>query len=392
MKFRGHLIDNTVKSVYGLAVADINGNGQLDIIAGSTSEPIIAWYEAPHWKRHLVTDQGSGHITIAPHDLTGNGVPDLIVGSGFNSGVNAAGGYLHWLEAPAQVGANWKSHHIADVPFIHRIALANFSQPIGAGFPQYAPVESDKPFLIVASIRGEDGKPGEWHSPGSLWCYELPDAPQDTTSWQSYLLDDSLHINHGLSINDVDGDGRDDVLISCTEGLIWYEPPTLPIGALSKHATAPMTGNWHKWIISNRECSDSFSADIDGDGTNEILAIEPWHGNNLVWYKATGDLRKDPWHRHRIDDTLNRGHSLAAVDVDGDGVLEIICGYNGEGTNLHLYRPENLEKNRWHKETIDDGGLGVGQMHVLDMNGNGRVDIVASGLSTGNVKWYENQF
>jgi hypothetical protein len=72
-------------------------------------------------------------------------------------------------------------------------------------------------------------------------------------------------------------------------------------------------------------------------------------------------------------------------------VLEIICGYNGEGTSLHLYRPEDLAQNRWGKETIDDGGLGVGQMHVLDMNGNGRLDIVASGLSTGNVKWYENQ-
>ena len=85
------------------------------------------------------------------------------------------------------------------------------------------------------------------------------------------------------------------------------------------------------------------------------------------------------------------GHSLAAVDVDDDGVLEIICGYNGEGTSLHLYRPENLAQNQWGKETIDEGGLGVGQMHVLDMNGNGRLDIVASGLSTGNVKWYENQ-
>ena len=73
------------------------------------------------------------------------------------------------------------------------------------------------------------------------------------------------------------------------------------------------------------------------------------------------------------------------------GSLEVICGYNGEGTSLHLYRPEDLAQNRWSKETIDEGGLGVGQMQVLDMNGNGRLDIVASGLSTGNVKWYENQ-
>ena len=127
MKFQGYLLDDTFKSVYGLAVADINGDGQLDIIAGSTGEPIVAWYEAPHWKRHLVTDQGSGHITIAPYDLTGNGTPDLIIGSGFNRGVNAAGGYLQWLEAPAQDGQNWKSYRIADVPFIHRIGLANLS-------------------------------------------------------------------------------------------------------------------------------------------------------------------------------------------------------------------------------------------------------------------------
>lgn len=371
MTFRGHLLDDTIKSVYGLAVADINGDGKLDIVAGSTGESVIAWYEAPHWKRHLVTDQGSGHITIAPYDLTHNGTVDLIVGSGFNRGVNAAGGYLHWLEAPTSDGENWKSHRIADVPFIHRVALAHFSRNR----------TSSVPFLIVASIRGEDGKPGEWHSPGSLWCYALPPDPLSVTSWQSHLLDDSLRINHGLSINDVDGDGRDDVLISCTEGLIWYEPPA-----------APMTDTWGKWLISDRECSDTFAADIDGDGVNEILAIEPWHGNNLVWYKPTGDLRREPWERYLIDDTLNRGHSLAAVDVDGDGVLEVICGYNGEGTSLLLYRLEDIAQNRWRKEIIDAGGLGVGQMHVLDMNGNGKLDIVASGLSTGNVKWYENLF
>ncbi len=114
-----------------------------------------------------------------------------------------------------------------------------------------------------------------------------------------------------------------------------------------------MTQPWRKWVISDKACSDTYAADIDGDGVNEILAIEPWHGNNLVWYKVTGDLRSSAWTRYPIDDTLNRGHSIAAVDVDADGVLEVICGYNGEGTSLHLYRPENLAQNRWGKETLD---------------------------------------
>ncbi len=370
MKFKTHLLDNTYANVYGLAVADLNGDAQLDIIAGSTGEPIIAWYEAPDWKRHIITAEGSGHITIAPYDLTKNGTPELIVGSGFNRGVNAAGGYLHWLEAPTQHGQHWKSHPVAAVPFIHRIALAHLVEAAAQTLP---------PFLIVASIRGEAGDPGEWHSPGALWCYELPTDPYAPDAWRARTLDDTLHINHGLTIADVDRDGREDVLISCTEGLIWYEPPD-----------DPMTGTWGKWILSDRPCSDTCAADLDGDGVNEILAIEPWHGNSLVWYKATGDPRTDPWERYLIDETLNRGHAIAAVDVDGDGALEVICGYNGEGTSLHLYRAENLAENRWRKETVDAGGLGVGQMQVLDLNRNGRPDIVASGLSTGNVKWYEN--
>ena len=57
MQFKEHLVDDTIRSVYGLEVADMNGDGKKDIIMGSTGEPIIAWYEAPDWKRHLISDQ-----------------------------------------------------------------------------------------------------------------------------------------------------------------------------------------------------------------------------------------------------------------------------------------------------------------------------------------------
>ena len=74
MQFKEHLVDDTIRSVYGLEVADMNGDGKKDIIMGSTGEPIIAWYEAPDWKRHLISDQHPGNITIAAQDLTGNGM------------------------------------------------------------------------------------------------------------------------------------------------------------------------------------------------------------------------------------------------------------------------------------------------------------------------------
>ena len=364
MQFKEHLVDDTIRSVYGLEVADMNGDGQKDIVMGSTGEPIIVWYEAPDWKRHLVSDQHPGNITIAAQDLTGNGLPDLFVGSAFNRGDRSLIEYLHRLEAPAD-GGQWKSHFIEEIPYLHRIAVADIN---GDG----------QPLLFAASIQGPEGGLDDWYDPGSLWCYPLPSDPVNGP-WERHLIDGELHLNHGLSVGDVDGDGRLDILIGCRDGVIWLEPPA-----------DPLAGEWSRWVISDQESSEVFTVDIDGDGVNEILSIEPWHGNTLSWYKASGDLRTGQWTRHQIDDTLNRGHSLHGIDVDGDGQVEIISGYNGEGWSLQLYRPENLDQNRWTKELIDDGGLGVGNMHVLDLNDDGRVDIVAGGLSTGNVKWYEN--
>ena len=82
MQFKEHSIDQEFRGAYGLAVADMNGNGRKDIVVGSITDPVIAWYESPHWQKHLITDQHPGNITIATHDLTGNSIPDLIVGSG----------------------------------------------------------------------------------------------------------------------------------------------------------------------------------------------------------------------------------------------------------------------------------------------------------------------
>ena len=358
--FREHLIESNIQFPYGICLADMNQNGRSDLVVGSIVEPLIAWYEAPHWKRHVISDGSTGNITLATWDLTRSGTPDVIVGSGFHKGMQAYDGYIQWLASP-----DWESHKIDDMPFIHRLELLKLD-------------EETPPFLVACSIRGPEGDDLDWHDPGALFCYRVPDDPL-TDEWQRRTVDPELYVNHGLTVVDFDGDGRQDILIGARNGIIWYRPPD-----------DPMAGDWQKTTISTSEASEVFITDLDGDGVNEIVAIEPWHGNELVWYKSAGDIHHGNWQRLPIDDSLNRGHAVHAGDYDGDGWIEIIAGYNGEGTSLHLYRAADLANNRWEREDIDRGGLGVGQLNVADLTGNGRPDLVATGLFTGNIKWYEN--
>jgi hypothetical protein len=363
MAFKVNKVDETIKSAYGLTTADINGDGRTDIVVGSTGEKTVAWYEAPDFKKHVISSEHRGTICLATHDLTGNGKLDVIAGSGFNRRDRSVIEYLHWFEQPDGEG-EWKSHPIETVPYIHRLMSVDFQ-----GTGEHA--------LIVASIRGPEGDIDDWSDPGVLWLYEYPDDPYGM--WKHFVIDDDLHLNHGLSVCDVDDDGRQDILVGARDGLIWYEPPA-----------ESLTDPWSKWVISELESSETWAADIDGDGINEILSIEPWHGNELVYYKCEGDIRRGPWKRRLIDATLNRGHSIQALDIDGDGQIELISGYNGEGTELNIYRATDIEENKWEKEKVDDG-LGMGQMEILDIDGDGNLEIVATGMSTGNVRSYSRK-
>lgn len=363
MNYTINKIDEDIRSAYGLTTADINGDGLTDIVVGSTGEKMVAWYEAPDFKKHVISTQNSGTICLATHDLTGNGKLDVIAGSGFNRRDRSVIEYLHWFEQPEKDG-EWQSHFIDEIPYIHRLMSVDFQ---GTG---------DRA-LIVASIRGAIGDLDDWSDPGVLKLYPYPDDPYG--KWKSFAIDEDLHLNHGLSVCDVDDDGRQDILVGARDGLIWYEPPA-----------EDLCDPWTKWVISELESSETWAADIDGDGVNEILSIEPWHGNELVIYKCEGDIRRGPWKRTIVDATLNRGHSIQALDFDGDGRVELISGYNGEGTELSIYRQSGGSGSEWEKEVVDDG-LGMGQMEILDIDGDGRLEIVATGMSTGNVRCYKGE-
>jgi hypothetical protein len=133
--------------------------------------------------------------------------------------------------------------------------------------------------------------------------------------------------------------------------------------------------------------------------------IEPWHGNQVVIHTTQKDARPsftdaDRWLsvRHVIDDQLKWGHAVWCADLDGDKHDEIIIGVRddksekpGERRGVRLYKALNDQGPKWARHILDDGGIAVEDLAAADLDGDGRIDIVAVGRQTHNIRIYWNK-
>jgi len=63
--------------------------------------------------------------------------------------------------------------------------------------------------------------------------------------------------------------------------------------------------------------------DANGDGMNDII-IGSDHGYGLAWYEQTSEGGKRRFRKHWIETDFPTFHTMALADLDGDGTLEIL--------------------------------------------------------------------
>jgi hypothetical protein len=109
------------------------------------------------------------------------------------------------------------------------------------------------------------------------------------------------------------------------------------------------------------------------------------------------------WDRRVVDEPVQWGHAVWCADLDGDGDEELIIGQrdpNKPGTSaprgpgVFVFDPKRGAQPgsiSFDRHTIDDGGMGCEDALAADLDGDGRLDIVAGGRSTHNVKIYWNR-
>jgi FG-GAP-like repeat len=373
---------------YQVAVADVNADGRPDILALSSEESIVEWYENPSWKSRAITTKTRKNISLAP--LFRQGYPErgLALASDFALEESDLGGSIWWCEPPDLPEYEWSVGLIGRIPTSHRLRWADLN---GDG----------RLALIDAPIVGLGAKPPEYKVGARLTWFDMPEillrghavGGWKKGDWTAHLIDDSLTVVHGLQVLDWDGDSRDEILTASFEGVhlfhalgqgadLYWKKTQLAAGY------EPTTGAAKDDIASHRGSSEIGVGKVGGH--RFIATIEPWHGDQLAVYfedenAQTGKL----WNRHVIDPTYRDGHALACGDLDGDGSDEIVAGYRGTGTSLYAYYATGPFGTGWQRQELDNRMAASG-VTLADINGDHRLDVVCVGASTGNVRWYEN--
>ena len=378
--FRVQEIENGLKVGYAVLLVDVNHDRKPDIVVVDTTR--VVWYENPTWKRrNIILNQTTpDNVCIAAHDIDGDGLVDFALGADWHPGNTKSGGTLQWLKRGKSLDDLWTVHPIDAEPTLHRIRFADVD---GSG----------KPALVVGPLFGRESSAKSNHMNGQpvrMLAFHIPKNPAKDR-WVPEVLDQSLHVVHNFwPIPSLTGKGQD-ILTASYEGV-----NLLTRDAAGKRIRRQL-GTGDQANLKGKRGASEIKQGTLKSGRKVIATIEPWHGNTVVVYTEPVDP-KGLWDRHVIDAKLNWGHAVWFADLDGDGGDELVIGVRddlskkpGERRGVRLYKALDERGTRWARHILEDGGVATEDLAVLDLNGDGRPDIVAVGRQTGNARIYWNQ-
>lgn len=364
--FEEHVLDAEIAIGYGLVIGDVEGDGKEDILLAD--KKAIIWYRNGDWKKHVMAENltTSDNVCIAAKDLDGDGKVEVAVGAQWNPGETSnteKSGAVFYLIRPDDPTQKWTPKQLHHEPTTHRMRWAKIG---------------NSAHLIVVPLHGRGNANGEGEGV-KVMAYEFPAYPSG--DWKYKVIDESMHLTHNL---DVVGLEKDQViLLGGKEGI-----------NLLTHSNS----SWEKEKINlpNNPSVGELRLGSSSSQSQFLATIEPMHGTTLVAYEGLDDnLNSQNLKRNVLHSQLKDGHALAVGDFLGLGTDQIAVGWrlpNEAGEfGVKLFVPKNGSFSEFEEHWIDKNGMACEDLQAADLDGDGKLDLIASGRSTKNLKIYWNK-
>jgi hypothetical protein len=323
-----------------VVAVDLNGAGRLDLICANYSSNtlmVLTNYGNGTFGSNAIINVGAGPYCVVAADVNSDGKSDLITANraartltvltnngngGFGSNVTLNVGHFF---AQCVVAADIKGHRNLD------LITANFDST-----------------LSVLTNNGSGG----WGSNATL-------AAGYSSTWVVAV--------------DINGDGKPDLIAADDTA----SPISLTVltnngnGAFGFNAT--LDGGGYPWHVT--------AADINGDGKPDLITANAGAGGLGITLNTLTVLTNDGSGGFGSNATLTVGTQPAcvvAVDVNGDGKLDLTCANSADGTLTVL--TNNGSGTFGANATLR---VGWQPMYVMaaDVNGDGKPDLICANYS-----------